>query len=235
MDFKEMSAMLAESATDSDGRYIPWWEDDFTDEECEYEDNLFTAEEIREIEECAKACGTDDMTAPVSGVGYPLFHLLVWHNFYNAVKKALDDGVDANLNDSENRGVTPLLLACTRGNLAMAVLLLDHGADASCRDVKGRNCFHYLSHPFAEEMKITEDPYYSLDQREAIARLLAGLLRRKQDGRVPHREPRAPVLIRRMPYREPPAPKPDKTMLHPPVRLPISGRGICRVSRPLSI
>lgn len=175
MDFKEMSAMLAESATDSDGRYIPWWADDFTDEECEYEDNLFTAEEIREIEECAKACGTDDMTAPVSGVGYPLFHLLVWHNFYNAVKKALDDGVDANLNDSENRGVTPLLLACTRGNLAMAVLLLDHGADASCRDVKGRNCFHYLSHPFAEEMKITEDPYYSLDQREAIARLLAGL------------------------------------------------------------
>ena len=42
MDFKEMSAMLAESATDSDGRYIPWWEDDFTDEECEYEDNLST-------------------------------------------------------------------------------------------------------------------------------------------------------------------------------------------------
>ncbi|MDE7297786.1 MAG: hypothetical protein K2N94_03010, partial [Lachnospiraceae bacterium] len=172
MDIKTTAAMLTESAESRGGKYIPWWEDDF--EHCEYQNHIFTAEEIRQVEECVRECGVDALSAPAGKSGYTLFHLLVWYNFYEVAKKALEDGVDANLTDKKGKGVTPLLLSCCRGNLAMTRLLLDHGADASCRDVKGRNCYHYLAHPYAEGMEISEDFNYSLNQRKAIAELLAG-------------------------------------------------------------
>lgn len=171
MDIENVAAILKESAENSDGKYIPWWEDDF--EHCEYQNNLFTAEEIQQIEECVTVCGIGCLSALVQGSCYTLFHFLVWHNFYYAVKKALEEGINPNLPDNEENGITPLLLTCCRGNFAMAKLLLDFGADASCRDAKGRTCFHYLAYIYAEGMQIPEDPGYSLNQREAMVRMLA--------------------------------------------------------------
>lgn len=173
MDIENVAAILKESAENSDGKYIPWWEDDFL--HCEYKKNLFTMEEIQQIEECVAGCENNCLSKAVQGSDYTLFHFLVWHNFYQAVKRALENGVDANLPDSSGIGITPLLLACCRGNFAMAKLLLDCGADASCRDIKGRTCFHYLAHIYAQGMEIPENPKYSLNQREAIVRLLASV------------------------------------------------------------
>ena len=38
MDIENVAAILKESAENSDGKYIPWWEDDFL--RAEYEDYL---------------------------------------------------------------------------------------------------------------------------------------------------------------------------------------------------
>ena len=171
MNLREITAKLSEQATNHIGKFIPWWEDNFS--ECDYEDQIFTPDEITEVEKSVKSSTVNDLSAADQNTGYSLFHLLVWLNFYDAAKEALIEGVSADLEDGKNLGTTPLLLACSRGNYKMAKLLAAHGANLAHCDAKGRNGFHYLAHPFADGLKISDEPIHSLNQRKEIAKLLA--------------------------------------------------------------
>ncbi len=171
MDMQEITELLLNAAESRSGKFVPWWEDNF--ENCDYRNLIFTPEEIQQVEEAVASCGVEVLSAPVGTEGYSLFHLLVWLNFYTAAERALNAGVDADIMDSGENGVTPLLFACSRGNFAMAKLLCGHGADKAHCDAKGRNGFHYLAHPFAKGLEITEPPRHSLSQRKEITMLLA--------------------------------------------------------------
>ncbi len=172
MNLNEVIKKLSESAESTSGKFLPWWEDDF--DQCDDKDQIFTPEEIKEVEDCVRNCDIDTLSAADNKNGYSLFSLLVWHNFYDAVKISLAAGVPADLTDGKGWSITPLLLACCRGNYAMAKLLMEYNADLSHCDAKGRNGFHYLAHPFAEGFKISDEPIHSLSQRKEIALLLAG-------------------------------------------------------------
>lgn len=188
MDIKELTNTLEASIEGSRYKYIPWWDGDF--DNAMYRYNMFTEQEIQEAEECIADCGRDTLTGTSGKLGMSLFHLLVWHNFYGALGKILDSeaaDIDVNIADGKGRGLTPLLLACCRGNLAMAQLLIDHGADAGRCDAAGRNAYHYLAHPFIEGLQNGfECQRYSLNQREPIARLLTdGINARDANGLTP--------------------------------------------------
>lgn len=128
MDIKELTKVLGSSITSSRYKYIPWWDGDFDEDRYRY--NLFSAQEIQDAEACIAECGKEELEDTSGNWGMSLFHLLVWHNFYDGVKKILEEGrADANLADGKGKGLTPFLLACCRGNLAMAKLLLEHGAE----------------------------------------------------------------------------------------------------------
>lgn len=172
MNLNEIINKLSESAKSTGGKFLPWWEEDF--DQSDDKDQIFTQKEVKEIEDYVRNCDIDTLSATDNESGYSLFSLLVWHNFYDAVNIALMAGIPADLTDGKNWGVTPLLLACCRGNYAMAKLLAEHDADRLHCDTKGRNGFHYLAHPFAEGLKISDEPIHSLGQRKKIALLLAG-------------------------------------------------------------
>ena len=184
MDIKELTDLLVTSSESSNqDRYIPWWDNSGEGET--YRNPFFREEVVREAEICLETCGTEELLEPAGHYGLTLFHLLVWHNFYNMVEKILCDGrvgEEINLPDRGGYGVTPFLLACLRGNLAMTQLLLDHGADPAACDRRGRNAYHYLADPAFEGL--TADFFSkerSLEQRADIARLL-DLDINRQDG-----------------------------------------------------
>lgn len=191
MDVKELSKLLTESATRANqSKYIPWWEDDF--ENCIYRYSIFSRDKVEEIQSCLAQCPKETILAPTGidgGYGLTLFHLLVWHNFYDAIKAMFDDGrlsgEDVNVVDDKGFGLTPFLLACCRGNLAMTQLLLEHGADASLSDKRGMNAFHYLAYARFEELANCRTEKTAL-QRESIARLLTCDINQKdRDGFTP--------------------------------------------------
>ncbi len=191
MDVKELSELLTRSATRiNQSKYIPWWEDDF--ENCIYRYDIFPEDMVAEALSCVAACPKETMLAPTGiygGYGLSLFHLLVWHNFYDGIKAMFDEqkltGEDVNLTDDKGFGLTPLLLACCRGNLKMARLLLDHGADASLCDKRGMNAFHFLVYPRFEGLVNPRTEKTAL-QRAAIAGLLTCDINQKdQDGLTP--------------------------------------------------
>lgn len=175
MDIKELTDLLVTSSESSNlDRYIPWW--DNSPEGGTYRNPFFRGEVVQEAQVCLETCETEDLLEPVGHYGLNLFHLLVWHNFYDMVEKILCDGragEAVNLPDQRGYGLTPFLLACLRGNLAMVRLLLDHGADSAACDSRGRNAYHYLADPSFEGL--TADFFSkerSLKQRADIARLL---------------------------------------------------------------
>lgn len=186
MDIKELIKTLGSSIGSSRCKYVPWWDADPEDDRFRY--SMFTEQEIQDAEACLADCPGETM-GDVSGVwGLSLFHLLVWHNLYNAVKKVLEDAaVDVSIADGRGKGMTPLLFACCRGNLAMVKLLLEHGADPAQCDAAGRNGFHYLANPYIENLQNSyECQQYSLGQRESIARLLGdGINVRDGSGLTP--------------------------------------------------
>ena len=190
MDVKELTNLLTTSATMANQRnFIPWWEDDF--ENCIYRYRIFPKNVIADVESCAAQCSGETLLAPgIQGsYGLTLFHLLVWHNFFDAVKDILDSkrisGRDVDQPDHNGYGLTPFLLACCQGNLAMARLLLDHGADCRLTDKRGMNAFHFLAYPRFEELANSYDEY-TAEQREAIARLLTCDINQKdQSGLTP--------------------------------------------------
>ena len=188
MDIKELTDLLViSSQRTNQSKYIPWWEDDF--ENCIYRYDIFEDETVQDINALVKDCGKDALLAPVGYYGLTLFHLLVWHNFYDAVKDLLDSGTfgkdEVNLPDLKGHGLTPFLLAVFRGNLAMTRLLLDHGADDSLCDERGMNAYHFLEYPRFEGLvnfRIDE----SMEQRTEIARLLTCDINQKnQEGLTP--------------------------------------------------
>lgn len=184
MDIKELTTTLGSYITSSRYKFVPWWEGDH--ENAMYRYSIFKPEEIEAAESCIAGCSKDDLMATSGSSGMPLFHLLVWHNFYGAVEHILNDeslGIDVNMADLKNRELTPLLLACCRGNFAMAKLLIDHGADTAHCDSLGRNGYHYLAYPRIEYLyNGHEGKRYALEQREQIARLLSDGINAKDTG-----------------------------------------------------
>lgn len=186
MDIKELTKTLDSSIGSNNYKFIPWWE--VEDDNCMYKYNMFSEEDIKGAGECIAECSKEMLEDTSENRGMSLFHLLVWHNFYDAVKMILDEkGVNVNLTDGKNRGLTPFLLACCRGNLSMAKLLIEHGADITYCDASGRNGYHYLVYPFIDGFTNGYDcQRYSLGQRGQIARLLTdGINAKDSDGFTP--------------------------------------------------
>ncbi len=192
MDRKELTDLLVTSSECcNQSRFIPWWEVDH--ENCIYRYNMLEDKIIQEAESCLAECGKEELLAPVGKVGLTLFHLLVWHNFYGVVEKVLCDGrvegEDVDVTDHKGYGLTPFLLACERGNLAMVRLLLDHGAKDFLCDERGMNAYHFLAYPrFPDETLIIDFTCLenSVEQRGEIARLLTCDINKKnQAGLTP--------------------------------------------------
>lgn len=171
MDIKQFSEKLSKSSTSNNSKYIPWWsgwEDDYM---CKY--NIMSAEEIAEGN-AAVATATDaDLTAPVWAYKHTLLHLLVWFNFYDAVKSIIARKLDVNITDGGGKGITPLMLACCRSNFEMVELLIEAGADKLCADAKGRTCWHFLSGGRPDLVPDYHCSNASRDQLVKIADLLA--------------------------------------------------------------
>lgn len=178
MDIKELTNWLVKSSESSNQQeFIPWWEDDF--ENATYYYDMISPDAAEDAKACAAECGREELLSPVGRAGLTLFHLLVWHNFYDSVEKALLDGrvsgEDVDITDHKGHGLTPFLLACARGNLAMAKLLLAHGAKDSLSDDRGMNAYHFLAYArFQDGMPGINFTCleHSVKQRGEIARLL---------------------------------------------------------------
>ena len=188
MDIKELSKILGNSLTSNRSKYIPWWTCEFNENMYRY--NLFTQEEIKEVQDCLANCDKTALTDTSDNYGLTLFHLLVWHNFFDIVKTILDDeslGIDVNITDGRGKGLTPLMLSCCRGNFNMAKLLIDHGANTTLCNAAGQNAWHCLARPRLENFQNGfECQRYSMDQRGAIADLLGdGINAKDADGLTP--------------------------------------------------
>ena len=96
MDVKELTDLLVSSCESNRCKYIPWWEDSKESSNSIYRFNVFTDEQIQDIEECINGCSVDIISKPAGNMGLSLFHMLVWHNFYNSVKKILE-GADIDI------------------------------------------------------------------------------------------------------------------------------------------
>lgn len=188
MDVKELTNLLVTSASRvNQSKFIPWWEDDF--ENCIYYYDIFKEKEIAEIQICVEQCSKETLLSPAGSYGLTLFHLLIWHNFYDAVKKILDDkkveGKEIDLPDHKGYGLTPFLLSCCCGNLAMAKLLRSYGADDSLLDKRGMNAYHFLAYPSIEGL-VNNCLEKTAIQREEIARMLTCDINQKdKDGLTP--------------------------------------------------
>lgn len=190
MDLKALTDLLVASSEQfNQTKFISWWEGDH--ENFTYKYDILPEETVQSAEDIIAACGKDELLSPVGSLGLTLFHLLVWHNFYTSVEKMLDDGrvegENVNLPDHKGHGLTPFLLACSRGNLAMVRLLLEHGAKDSLSDERGMNAYHFLAYPrfegLAIEFNVLEQ---SVEQRGEIARLLTCDINQKNiDGLTP--------------------------------------------------
>lgn len=150
MNTKELASLLLKSVESNSGKFVPWWEDDF--ENCMYRYDMFSEEDIQNVTECVKNSDMAELLAPVGGMGMTVLHLLVWNNFEEAVRFMIDNGADVNVKAVLGQGilkdvcigVTPFLIACYQGNLSMAKLLIEAGAELCAVDEKGRNAYHYL-------------------------------------------------------------------------------------------
>lgn len=188
MNVKELKKTLGSSLGSSRGKYIPWWTCEFDQDMYRY--SIFTEQEVKDVENCLADCSKDDIISTDCSWGLSLFHLLVWHNFYHAVETMLGEGgldIDVNIEDGRGKGLTPFLLACSRGNYAMAKLLIDHGADTTHCDAAGKNGYHFLARPRIEDFyNATACQQYSMDQRAQIAELLGdGINVKNAEGMTP--------------------------------------------------
>ncbi|MCI9078123.1 MAG: hypothetical protein HFH68_04225 [Lachnospiraceae bacterium] len=171
MDIKELKDFLATSCETNRYKYVPWWEDDFNN--CTYRYNIFKEEEIKDIEECINGCGSEVYSMPVGSMKMPLFHILVCLGFYDIVEGILGNPDIDIVNIAGSNGITPLMIACSRGNLKMTEALLKHGADVSVCDTEGRNVYHYLACPYIRGLApVYECQRKGVSQIQAIARLL---------------------------------------------------------------
>lgn len=190
MSINEITDMLVKSSQQyNQAKFNPWWEGDH--EEAIYRYSVFSPETLQNVRDCVAGCDRQEILSPVGGMGLNLFHLLVWHNFYDTVEELLREGKisgqEIDTPDSRGHGLTPFLLSCARGNAAMARLLLEHGADETTRDERGMNGFHFLAY---YRIKGLETAFacleHSAEQRGEIARLLTCDVNQKDaDGMTP--------------------------------------------------
>lgn len=142
MDLNEFTQTLIKSSENYNGnKYVPWWNEDA---DGMYRYHLFKDEEIAEATSLVAAASAEAITAPMGKYKHTLLHLLVWHNFYEAVRSAVERKINVDVTDEDGKGVTPLMLACARSNLEMVKLLIGAGADVMRADASGRTCWHYL-------------------------------------------------------------------------------------------
>lgn len=176
MNLNELTELLTTSSEQfNQAKFIPWWEYDY--ETVLYRYEILTEETVQEAHACIAECGRDELLSPVGRLGLTLFHLLVWHNFYDTVSNLLCEGTitreDINIPDYNSHGLTPFLLSCFCGNLSMAKLLLKHGADMSACDERGMNAYHFLAYPRMEGLSLASAcKEQSVQQRADIARIL---------------------------------------------------------------
>lgn len=176
MNVKELTDLLVESSENFNQiKFIPWWKEDY--EKFTYQYKIMEKDTVQNGQACLAECGKEELLTPAGKNGLTLFHLAVWHNFYDAVEEMLSDGriegAEVDVTDHKGHGLTPFLLACARGNLAMVKLLLAHGADDSRCDDRGMNAYHFLAYPGFEELENYSDALErSVEQRGEIARLL---------------------------------------------------------------
>ena len=190
MNQKELTDMLVESSQQySQAKFNPWWEGNH--EEAIYRYSIFSEETLRDVGACVAECGTEELFAPVGSLGLPLFHLLVWHNFLDAVKEAIQSGKvgreEIDRRDGGGHGLTGFLLACACGNEEMARLLLAYGADPAASDGRGMNAYHFLVFPRIQGLEMDSSCLeHSAGQRRDIARLLTCDVNQKdQEGMTP--------------------------------------------------
>lgn len=193
MNEKELMNFLVKSAEGNRSKYFPWWEVD-EDAANMYRYDMFTEEEVQSVMKQVELCSKECYDTPIGSLGMSMLHLLVWCGFYDAVQYALDQGINPNLPvvgknpiEEDCKGATPLMLACSRGNLAMAKLLLDHGADSKVCDEKGRNVYHYLARIRFYNMYHGSDLLrHGILEKPDIARLLSGDINAKDfEGQTP--------------------------------------------------
>ncbi|MDE6001320.1 MAG: hypothetical protein K2G96_03245, partial [Clostridia bacterium] len=139
------------------------------------------------MEECVASAKQNELSECCGQNKFTLFHLLVWHNFYDAVKGVLERKVvNPDITDGNGKGVTALMLACNRANLQMVKLLLDNGADDKLADVDGRNCFHYLTCLRVGLSLAFTGKQETYHQRALIAKLLKhGINDPDKEGKTP--------------------------------------------------
>ncbi len=190
MNISELTDMLVTSSQQyNQAKFNPWWEGDH--KEAIYRYSIFSEKDLEGARDCVAGCGKEEIFSPVGEVGLTLFHLLVWHNFQDVVKDLLDSGKagrdEVNMPDGKGYGLTPLLLACACGNVAMARLLLEHGADGSACDVRGMNGYHFLAYPRIPGLEMAHAcRERSTEQRREIARLLnCDINQKDEDGLTP--------------------------------------------------
>lgn len=86
-------------------------------------------------------------------------HSAARHNDSETIKKMIAAGAD--LNERDNNGSTPLILAAMNGHLEIVELLLHLGADKNLKDNSGYNA--YYSAMFHGDFKgMTLEPYKSI-------------------------------------------------------------------------
>lgn len=176
MDIKELTNLLVTSSEIyCQNQFIPWWEADHKSHTYYY--NIFSEDTIQGATACVAECGKEDLLAPVGSKGLTVFHLLVWHNFHDAVELILRTGkitgTQVDTPDHKGHGLTPFLMACWRGNLKLARLLMEYGADSSLSDGQNHNVYHFLAYPKSQEVEYDATYLeYCVEQRAEIARLL---------------------------------------------------------------
>ncbi len=193
MNEKEIFDLLINSCESNRGKYAPWWE--VTNDGINYSYEIFSEEEVACVTEYADKCTDEMLAANIGNFGLSVFHLLVWGGFYDAVKNAVKRGFNVNIQAVEGQGivkdtcvgVTPLMIACYRGNFDMAKILLENGADENMCDNEDRNVYHYLAYPYIKNMsnayQISKN---TLEQRKPIADLMSGNVNQKnKEGYTP--------------------------------------------------
>ena len=91
MNIKELTDMLALSSEDfHQSKFIPWWTEDY--EKFIYRYHIMDSDMIQEAKICLRECGKEYLLSPAGKLGLTLFHLLVWHNFYDDVNEMFSDG-----------------------------------------------------------------------------------------------------------------------------------------------
>ncbi len=190
MNISELTDMLVQSSQQySQAKCNPWWEGDH--EEAIYRYDIFSGQTLEDVRKCIAGCGKEEILAPVGHLGLNLFHLLVWHNFYDTVEELLRggkiSGSEIDRTDDRGQGLTPFLLACACGNAAMARLLLAHGADQAACDGRGMNGYHFLARPRIQGLELASPCLeHSAEQRGEIARqLTCDVDQEDRDGMTP--------------------------------------------------